>query len=290
VEKREEAAQTSAIVRVDSAGEVVPTRRRTTAERLNRFAIIAWHRVTAWAKGPGWLRQMFLVFCSFFLFAYPVWALGFRKGIAGTALWAVLALFRAVRHVDPANMKLLRKNYNERKLMLYQIVLDMQRKERMSTEEVARFQREVLQLIVNYVRSHRLDTTGTQVFANLTVVAGDSFTVVARNQTHRTPGARYLVADTVVGVAFASGDAALTGNVYADYPDTAKGKPYRSILAIPVRSDDAVLGVVSIDSARLYHFDWFKNDLVESLAPYVALLAWTIPGKRDVASSKRELS
>jgi putative methionine-R-sulfoxide reductase with GAF domain len=77
--------------------------------------------------------------------------------------------------------------------------------------------------------------------------------------------------------AFETGDHAFVGDVHAEYGDTEK--PYRSILALPVRGESSVIAVVSIDSARPYHFDLESHDLERYLSPYIALLEWTLRAK-----------
>ena len=74
----------------------------------------------------------------------------------------------------------------------------------------------------------------------------------------------------------AEGIPVVTGDLYGEYPGTPPGKAYKSILVIPVYRDGEVVGAVSIDSSRRYHFDLDASNLVEYLMPYVALLAWTL--------------
>ena len=73
---------------------------------------------------------------------------------------------------------------------------------------------------------------------------------------------------------FEDGRARVLGDLRAAYP--GERKPYRSILALPVRSNDRVLAVVSIDSARPYHFDLEYQELERYVAPYLALLEWSL--------------
>jgi hypothetical protein len=125
---------------------------------------------------------------------------------------------------------------------------------------------------------------GTVVFANLLVPAadGDKLLVIARDREHANRPARSTVPipNTVVGEAFTTGQESICGDLYKEFPNTVPGRPYKSILAIPVKrkSDhqQRVVGVVSIDSARRYHFDGDATNLVSFLNPYIALLAWTL--------------
>jgi len=65
------------------------------------------------------------------------------------------------------------------------------------------------------------------------------------------------------------------------------GSTERSILAVPVRLGNEVVGAVSIDSTRAYHFDAEIRDLVEYVHPYVCLLAWTLEKSRVKLLLKR---
>src|SRR5262249_30403744 len=106
--------------------------------------------------------------------------------------------------------------------------------------------------------------------------------VVARDRPHRMGAARYSKEGMLATEALRSGESAITGDVYVDFPDTPPSKPYRSILTIPVRDvQGRILGVVAIDSSRKYHFDRHRRDLSEGLSPYVALLSWTL--KREAS-------
>jgi hypothetical protein len=179
-------------------------------------------------------------------------------------------------------MQLLRRNYVERKLQLYMLLQDLQRRDRLTRAEVARFQENALALIANYVRDHRADRKGTQIFVNLLVEDGDELVVVARDRPHRGRVARYPKPSMLAWRVMRTQDAASTGSVYADFPETEAGKPYRSILAIPVvlESEKRSLGAVSIDSSRPYHFETDLKELVTGLYPYVALLVWTLAPER----------
>jgi GAF domain-containing protein len=152
----------------------------------------------------------------------------------------------------------------------------MQRRGSLTNPEVAEYQKEALCLIASFVRGHRADPSGTEIFANLLVEDGDDLVVVARNQDHRNPGARYPKEGMLAWGAILSGNAVCVGDIKKCIPSEASTKPYRSIMAIPVMGEDRILGVVSIDSTRPHHFDAELNDLERYLAPYVCLLGWSI--------------
>ena len=77
----------------------------------------------------------------------------------------------------------------------------------------------------------------------------------------------------------------MVGDLYRELPGTPPGKSYKSILVIPVYLGDEVVGAVSIDSSKAYHFDSSARDLVHFLMPYIALLAWTLDTGHIVGSS-----
>jgi hypothetical protein len=144
----------------------------------------------------------------------------------------------------------------------------------MAPHEVSRFQRETLELVASYVRSHRADFSATQIYVNLLVEDGDELVVIARDSEHRKPGARYQRRLMAAATVFENGDHLVVGNVQREYGDV--DKPYRSILLLPVRGPQTVLAVLSIDSAKAHHFDLEGRDLERYLAPYTALLEWSL--------------
>lgn len=249
--------------------------------------MIFWHGAVSWALAPGWLAKLMLTALSLGLIIWPIIKLGgWKQPLGYVGIWLLVALWKVYRELSPRNMQLLQRNYLYRKLLLYRLVRDMERAPLLSPPEVMRFQQETLHLIATYVRDHRSDIKGMQIFANLLVEDGDNMRVVARDRFHREGSLTSPKRKTLAWVAVSTGEPKMTGDMYADYPETPPGKPYRSILAIPVCRNGRVLGIVSIDSTRRYHFDREMKTLVEYLSPYVALLGWTIdPPWSRVASN-----
>lgn len=225
----------------------------------------------------GWQVTVILTLASFGLILYPFLVLvGKKRSTIYLFFWAAVGLWKLIRELRPGHMELIQQNYLTRKLRLNALIQDFQRQRVMRTEEIQRFRGETLALIASYVRDHRLDKKGTQIFANLLIEDGDDLLVVARDQPHRQASAKYPKAKLLAWTALSSGIPQSTGDVYEDYPGTPEGKPYRSILVIPVRLGDRVVGVVSIDSSRRYHFELYADELVQGLTPFVSLLAWTL--------------
>jgi transcriptional regulator with GAF, ATPase, and Fis domain len=259
---------------------------RTAVRGLRRQATIFWHGVIAWALAPGWFAKLLLTATSLGLLVWPIVKLGgWKQPATYVGVWILVAAWKAYRELSPKNMQLLQRNYLARKLMVYRLVRDMERATLMSKDEIAAFQRDALHLIATYVRDHRADTKGMQIFANLLVEDRENLRVVARDRLHRESSVLLSKYGALAWAALSTGEPKLTGDVYADYPETANGKPYRSILVIPVRRGSKVLGVVSIDSTRCYHFDREMKNLVEYLSPYVAFLAWTLEAPWDMVAA-----
>jgi GAF domain-containing protein len=135
----------------------------------------------------------------------------------------------------------------------------------------------VLHLIASYVRDHRSDLKGRRVFVNLLVRSAERIDVIARSDAKRPLPQSYGPEEcSIACAAIDTGAPQVTGDVYRDAPKTKEGKPYKSILALPIILERQVLGAVSIDSKEPYHFEGHVEDLEVQLAPYVQLLAPTL--------------
>jgi hypothetical protein len=224
-------------------------------------------------SGSWWLRTgIFLL--SLGALGIPVYQKSVGLGLLHSAITVVLVLGKAAVFSSNRTMKIVHRDYLERKALLYRLIKDLQRHPEMTREEVSRFQREALELIASYVRAHRADFSRTEIFVNLLVEDGDSLVVIARDRDHRMPGARYSRSTMAAAKVFESGDHIVVGNVHREYGDVEK--EYRSILVLPVRGRSGISAVVSIDSARAHHFDLEARDLERFLQPYIGLLEWTL--------------
>ena len=204
----------------------------------------------------------------------PAYQKSVRLGIAHTVVTILFVMGKAVVFSADRTMKVVRAKYLERKALLYRLIKDVQRSPDMTDAELLRFQQETLGLIASYVRSHRGDLSETQIYVNLLIEDGDELVVIARNSEHRRPGARYPKRLMAATEAFESGDHVVVGDVHREYGDTEKG--YRSILVLPVRGPSSIVAAVSIDSSKAHHFDLESSDLERYLAPYIALLEWSL--------------
>src|SRR5262249_8006109 len=146
----------------------------------------------------------------------------------------------------------------------------------MSDGEIRGYQEDVLKLIALYVRDHRQDFSASKVFVNLLVAEGADIVVLARDRSHREASPRMPKTTWLPWAAVVMRETQVTGDVYAEYPDTPPGKPYKSIMVMPVWCRDKIVAAVSVDSSHSYHFDRESTKLKQYLWPYVSLLAWTL--------------
>jgi hypothetical protein len=247
-----------------------------TMAKARWHAVVYWHRLRAQSRSWLWWVRNAVALGFWVALGWPVYQKSITYGVVHTLFALAVLGGRAVRFASPVNMQLVKGEYLSRKNMLYRLLKEMQYRDLKTSEEIWRFQHEALQLIVSYVRSHRADAGGTEIFANLLIESGDELVVLARDKDHRLPGARYPKEGMLAWQAIRFGEVAYTGDVVRDLGQSWAGKPYRSIMVLPIRDDERILGAVSIDSARRHHFDLEWSDLERYLAPYVCLLGWTL--------------
>lgn len=240
--------------------------------------------------GGSWKTNLFPAVARLTATALPLFILNKKYTLIYLLLFAVYGISRAWQDLSPSHMRLLRRNYDDRKLRHYSLIQAMNRSNQLNAAEVHRFQVDCLALIAGYVRDHRADLSAKEIYASLLVEDGETLVVVSRDREHRSGSIRGPKEGMLAWEAIRSSEPKVTGDVYADFPATRPGKPYNSILCIPVFCGKDVVGVVSIDSSRRYHFDGIFNDLVTSLSPYVALLAWTLVDSSGVTPKGRMAS
>jgi hypothetical protein len=161
-----------------------------------------------------------------------------------------------------------------------------------SKEAVSRMLQDILDVIVVHVRDYRGSHSDRkrEVFANLLVKTGeDEMTVIIRDamshdvQYKRQTPKSYVKSALACGWAMDQGRPISVGMLSEQYPETATGKPYQSILALPLfrTEDDVPYGCISIDCSRPYFFQSFtpdqaENDMENSLQPYLQLITLVI--------------
>jgi hypothetical protein len=276
---------TSALVRADSSppAEVLqsmgllPKVQLTRMQRVKGWLLVSGHRMqNTLMQTPLWERLLHTLVWS----ALPV--LGAIQVGWGTATKVALAFLilsriaKGYRDSAPRHMQPLHQGYIERKLLLYRLISDAPRIATMDSSAIDRFRCEALDLIANYVRNHRRDMKGIEVFVNLLVLEGDEILVIARDKEHRVGKARYPKAWMVAAKAIETGHEQLIGDLRVERPETPSDKRYRSLMIIPVFFGGVVVGAVSIDSSRPYDFHADFSNLNKYLKPYVGLLAWTL--------------
>lgn len=189
--------------------------------------------------------------------------------------WLGSMVVKAWNAHGPENLTVMTKNYRQRKYALRNQIVAMHRMHEMGPQEVLAFREETLRIIALYVRDHQADWDGTKIFVNLLVEDGDDLVVIARNEPHRSPLARYPKAQMAATDAFVRGDFVVIGDLRSVHP-AQTGKKYCSILVLPIFLGPKIVGAVSLDSEVRYHFDGLERTLWDGLLPYIALLAWTL--------------
>lgn len=171
--------------------------------------------------------------------------------------------------------------------VLRRLALDI-REHKDGPEEVKRLLTDLLSLVASHVRDHRGNHATAAVFASLLLVRDGDLVVVAREEQlldgtlQRPTPVSYPKGQLAVSRAVDSGTVVSVGDYRLEYPEAPVGKPYVSILGIPLAgSDGTVIGAVSIDSARPYFFESFtpgivENDLENSLAPYITTIVFVL--------------
>lgn len=264
---------------VSVSGVISTTKRGGLRARAKKYLRVFWYRAGIAARSPKWWLWNVTILGFWVALGWPVYQKGISRGLLHTAL-AMLALGgKAVRWASPRMLQIVERNYLERKARLYMLLREMQKqmytKDPPTEEARLRFQRDALDLITSYVRGHRADHNGTIIFANLLVEDGDDIVVVARDKEHRVPLARYPKEGMIAWKAMQTGNTQICSDA-TKLLAPGREMSYRSILAIPIRNDERILGVVSIDSSLPYHFDLEVDALERALAPYVCLLGWTL--------------
>jgi hypothetical protein len=202
-------------------------------------------------------------------------------GYAMAGLILLIKVWNAIKEFDPKHLPMLKRTRTERQLLLEKLIhsVHLWVSKAPAKREIEVFQQDTLHLIASYVRDHRSDLKGKKIFVNLLIRDGEELVVVARSDLKRPIPQRYKADECLVmWTAIETGVTQFTGDVYIDSPATPAGKPYNSVLAMPIKLDKKVVGGVSVDSAAKYHFDRYVDELQTELAPYVQLLAVTLAG------------
>ena len=246
------------------------------AQQAQKSVIVVWYRVWCELKsGYSWFR-LIMISLQLAAIGIPVFKASVKTGFLSLGGFLFFWFIRSWKDGQRPNVKVFERNSAERSATLYRVVADLQRREDLTAAEVERFRSDVLVYIAQYVRDHRRDSGSPTIFANLLIAEGDDLVVIARDREHRTPLARYRKDGMLAWSVIATGQVQFTGDVQRDSPETAVGKPYSSILVIPVLYRKMIVGAVSIDSPSRYHFDLEWRELTDHLAPYVAMLGWTL--------------
>lgn len=247
---------------------------------LRRRMIVARHGIKRWVRSQHFFFR--LIYASGWI--YLLVASATKLAWSFLAILSVLTVLVAklrfvIRDMRPKYMQLVDRGYNERKLQLERLLETAQRwyDSPPTIDQIDQYRRDALTLVAGYVRDHRARFGSREILANLLVRDGDRIVVVGRSDGLRPVPMSYNRDQcALVAQAIDSGEARLTGDLYADFPDTIPGKKYNSIVVLPVWFRGVVVGAVSIDSQEMYHFHLDYDDLQVHLSPYVQLLAVTL--------------
>jgi hypothetical protein len=227
-----------------------------------------------------------------------LYAIGWAALLIGAALqlkttWAtavaiglaVMKVWKYAGEMNPKHMPEFQRTQRERHLLLQEIIHKLQQfsLEKPRSREVRTYRFQVIELIQLFVRDHRSDLKGRLIFVNLLVRRDEKVVVIARSDMSRKVPKIYTPQQcSVAWQVFTTGTAHFTSDVHleADAEDVAD-KKYRAILALPVKLENHVLGVISIDSEAAYHFDDYFEELELLLRPFVQLLAIALTEDHD---------
>lgn len=260
----------------------------TRAQRVAWYARSHSYRFWASIKTARFWWQNVVFFGAWIAVGWPVFQTNHATHSAIYVLMLIMMKLGTARRISARhNMKLIERGYLERKTLLYRLILESRLARTLNEDQVLRFQVETLQLIANFVRCHREDEASRKIFVNLLVRDSADILVLARDTPTRQPNARYPRSSMLAEEAISSGEAVFTGNVHARFPNfPGRAKTYNSILVLPIRNERGILGAVSIDSTELHHFDLEYNELERFLAPYLALLVWTLERRELLLKEK----
>lgn len=253
-----------------------------------KAALSAWLSHAKWStrsavRSRQWWWSTCLLIAFWVAFGVPLYQISAGYGVAHTIFGLLLAAWRAWRYSGPNEMKLVERDYIQRKLHLYALIKRVIFTAGPTERELASFENETLVLIAMYVRAHRADHSGRAIFVNLLVPVGhqsERLRVIRRNHEMRPLGVEYATSAMLAGQVFPDRTAQYSPDLIGDGFDP-HGGTYRSVLAIPVHAEDGeVLGVVSIDSTEKFQFEYKRAELIDALRPYAGLLAWSLHKRR----------
>jgi hypothetical protein len=213
-------------------------------------------------------------------------AKGWRYGLAVSLLYLLLLLLIKKNELSPQNMQFVRQGYAKRKAdftAALMVLGDEFRKHNLSDDSKDKIRGYALGLISSYVRGHRSDTKEVKIFASLLVEQTDTIRVLHRSSTGKAVHDESFLKTTMLATrAFAESQVVWSGDIKSDYPDTAVGKSYNSVMVVPIfpvnspSANPRPIGAVSIVSSEPYHFDTYTDELETHLMPYVKLLSITL--------------
>ncbi|MBA2538564.1 MAG: GAF domain-containing protein [Deltaproteobacteria bacterium] len=260
----------------EEKGAVAPA----TTAYVGRQVTLLRHDISRWWHQRNPILRLLYLVGWFSVLIGSAASLGWSWKTIGAVIGIVVVKSRfLLRDLDPRHMQMLHRNYLTRKWAFHKLLHTSQLwlEKPPADRETLAFQKDALELIQLYVRDHRTDLEGKQIFVNLLVRDGDGVCVIARSHTKRHTPTRYTKEECMLAwEALETGQMQVTGDLEQRFPNAKRDRTYNSILVLPVRLDDRVIGAISIDSELKHHFDRYSEELEGYLAPYVQLLAPTL--------------
>lgn len=246
--------------------------------KLAKRAILTKHSLESALGSGGLTWRVFFFLSEISVLAFGLmWINPPRGGLIALLLAIVKLSPRIWKGSAPVTLKDLALATKKRSFAVSKLTQDMSRGRAMAIDEMKSFQHRVLEQVASYVRDLRGDTIGRKIFANLLIEKdNESMEVVARSDGRPLYGV--VPKPTCIGWrAILSGELECCGDLYGEVPETAPGKKYCSVLAIPVLDHSGgIVGVVTIDSREKHHFDSIHDDVVMHVMPLISMLGWTL--------------
>jgi hypothetical protein len=251
------------------------------------FYIYIWHKLTS---SSFTIKNVFVAFCRVIEgVVLPLWAVILTKKPFGWYLligWLLIITINRRNVLSPENLKIIHVGYRERKgkfsRAIWLLCKYFATETQLNDADKQQIRGIGLDLIVSYVRGHRSDLENIKIFASLMVEEGENLVVMHRDSdsNENLDAGPYLKKNMLAWRAMQESTPRVSGNIQKDFPGTPSGKRYKSVLCLPVLTDDkadptktVAVGVVSVVSSEPYHFDTHENDLDTRLMPYMRLIA-----------------
>ncbi len=248
---------------------------------IKRWFYITWHKFTS-RRFSFKLLIFQTILLGTWCYAFIIPALRSGKIDLKLAFGGVIAyIFYGILKNYPVMPNLQRKHFTKQKIARKIMTADIL--DKMTEHNLANLPRsdkegiplleEILQVIADHVRTYRYDREGEKIFCNLLIeYEYEYLKVIARNRTERRGYPIYKKSDMQAWTSMTHKRVYESGDIFIDFPSTPAGKPYKSVLTIPIIYKDYSIAVLSIDSSEPYHFTGIEETINTRLLSYSVLL------------------